>query len=163
MADLSARTRETVNLIALQGTDAAFVESVESQTPLRVTSRLGAVMPAHCVSGGKVLLAQLSREDLEKLYPDEDLVQLTSKSISNRNTLFKELARIRSRGHQRGGERIQRLRPGDGRGRARTTRVIGARHRGPLFAASSQEVDRTTPAASHNCVHPARQRPVAPT
>src|SRR6267378_1980909 len=42
LADLSERVAGTVNVVTLQHTEAAFVESVEAQTPLRVGSRLGA-------------------------------------------------------------------------------------------------------------------------
>src|SRR6266568_2452442 len=60
LADLGERVGATVSVVILHHTDAAFVESVEAQTLLRVGSRLGACMPASCVSGGKILLAALS-------------------------------------------------------------------------------------------------------
>lgn len=98
LADLSERVGETVNVVTLQHTDAAFVESVEAQTPLRVGSRLGARMPASCVSGGKVLLAALSDDELLALYPDEALETLTSRSIPTRTELLAELKQVRRRG-----------------------------------------------------------------
>ena len=99
MAELSERVGETVNLQSLQGTDVVFVESVESTSPVRVGSRLGAVMPAHHVSGGKALLAQLSEEGLVLLYPDPVLPQATDKSITTREELFAELRRVKRRGY----------------------------------------------------------------
>ena len=38
--------------------------------PLRVSSRAGAVLPAHQVSGGKLLLAELSMDEFAELYPE---------------------------------------------------------------------------------------------
>jgi IclR family acetate operon transcriptional repressor len=99
MAELSDRVGETVNLQSLQGTDVAFIESVESTSPVRVGSRLGAVMPAHQVSGGKCLLAQMTEEDLTRLYPDPALPAGTSKSIATRDLLFTELRRVKRRGY----------------------------------------------------------------
>jgi IclR family acetate operon transcriptional repressor len=98
LADLSERVGETVNVMTLQHTDAAFVESVEAQTPLRVGSRLGARMPASCVSGGKILLAALSDEELLALYPSEALETQTPRSIRTRTELFAELKQVRRRG-----------------------------------------------------------------
>jgi IclR family acetate operon transcriptional repressor len=98
LADLSERVGETVNVVTLQHTDAAFVESVEAQTPLRVGSRLGARMPASCVSGGKILLAALSDDELLALYPDEALEILTPRSIPTRTELVAELNQVRRRG-----------------------------------------------------------------
>jgi IclR family acetate operon transcriptional repressor len=99
LEELSERIGETVNLHILRCTDVAFVESVEAPTPLRVGSRLGAVMPAHCTSGGKLLLAQLSDAEIEDRYPRPALLQMTDKSIGTRADLLAELRRVRRRGY----------------------------------------------------------------
>jgi DNA-binding IclR family transcriptional regulator len=99
MVELGERTGSTVNLQVLRGTDVAFVESVESSRPVRVGSRLGAVMAAHTTSGGKLLLAQLPEEELLRLYPSARLETLTPRSIATRDELLTELARVRRRGY----------------------------------------------------------------
>src|SRR5260221_640257 len=98
LGDLGERVGATVSVVTLHHTDAAFVESVEAQTPLRVGSRLGARMPASCVSGGKILLAALSDEELLALYPGEALETLTPRSIRTRTELLAELKQVRRRG-----------------------------------------------------------------
>jgi IclR family acetate operon transcriptional repressor len=98
LADLGERVGETVSVVTLHHTDAAFVESVEAQALLRVGSRVGACMPASCVSGGKILLAGLSDEELLARYPDEALKTLTPRSIGTRTELLAELKQIRRRG-----------------------------------------------------------------
>lgn len=95
---LSAAVGETAHLGRLDGATVFFVESVESQRAVRVGSRLGLSMPAHCTSTGKALLAQLEPSELRKLYPREKLATLTSRSISNRSDLEAELRRVRARG-----------------------------------------------------------------
>jgi DNA-binding IclR family transcriptional regulator len=99
MAELSERVGETVNLQSLQGTDVAFVESVEATSPVRVGSRLGAVMPAHVVSGGKCLLAQMSEEQLELLYVDPVIPAGRASSSLTREELVAELRRVKRRGY----------------------------------------------------------------
>jgi DNA-binding IclR family transcriptional regulator len=99
LAELGERVGETVNLHTLQGTDVAFVESVEAPTALRVGSRLGAVMPAHCTSGGKLLLAQLPDDEIRQRYPDKRLLQMTDKSIATRDALLAELQKVSKRGY----------------------------------------------------------------
>jgi IclR family acetate operon transcriptional repressor len=99
LAELSERVGETVNLQSLQGTDVAFIESVESTSSVRVGSRLGAVMPAHRVSGGKCLLAQLSEDDLKLLYPDPTLPTGGPKGIATRDELITELRKVKRRGY----------------------------------------------------------------
>ncbi|HLH69050.1 MAG TPA: IclR family transcriptional regulator [Candidatus Dormibacteraeota bacterium] len=96
---LSAELRETVSLIIVQGDRSWFLDSVESMEPLRVTTRTGQAKPAHCTSGGKVLLAELSLESLRRLYPEERLPTLTPRSIASRAALEAELEAVRVRGY----------------------------------------------------------------
>ncbi|WP_375001262.1 IclR family transcriptional regulator [Aeromicrobium sp. CTD01-1L150] len=62
---------ESVNLIVRASDTARFIASVECDRVLRVGSREGMVFPAHHVSGGMVLLADLLDEQLESLYAAE--------------------------------------------------------------------------------------------
>jgi IclR family acetate operon transcriptional repressor len=99
LEQLSERVGETVSLAILQGPVVVFVESVESAAAVRVGSRLGAVMPAHCTSVGKLLLAELSEERLLETYPSEELVQASDKSIATRGELQTQLRKIAKRGY----------------------------------------------------------------
>ena len=96
---LAAVTGETVHLGRLEDSDVHFIDSIESTRAVRVGSRLGRSLPAHCTSTGKALLAGLSRDRLLVLYPDEDLDQLTAQSLSTRSALFEQLAVIEQRGY----------------------------------------------------------------
>jgi DNA-binding IclR family transcriptional regulator len=90
---------ETVNLVSLRGTDAIFVDSVETRRPLRVAGREGVVLPAHAVSAGKALLAALPPEVLHQLYADEALTALTERTLRTRTALEAELEIVRQRGY----------------------------------------------------------------
>jgi DNA-binding IclR family transcriptional regulator len=90
---------ETVNLVALRGTDAIFVDSVETRRPLRVAGREGVVLPAHAVSAGKALLAALPIGALHELYADEPLTRLTERTLGTRAALEAELEIVRERGY----------------------------------------------------------------
>jgi DNA-binding IclR family transcriptional regulator len=96
---LNAELEETIHLGRLEGGDVHFVESIESRRALRVGSRLGRSMPAHCTSTGKVLLAQLTENELLRLYPNEELIQLTPESIDTRSELLKALADVQACGY----------------------------------------------------------------
>lgn len=96
---LSERLRETVHIGMLDGAAVRFVAAVEGPTAVRVASRLGRTMPAHCTSTGKVMLAQLPQPELRQLLPDETLERVTARSIGRRSTLEAELARIREQGY----------------------------------------------------------------
>jgi DNA-binding IclR family transcriptional regulator len=96
---LSAELRETVSLIVVQAATSWFLDSVESIEPLRVTSRTGHSLPAHCTSGGKVLLAELGADALRRVYPDERLPTVTARTVASRSALEAELETARRQGY----------------------------------------------------------------
>ena len=73
---------ETVHLVLLEGTHILFVDSVESNRAVRVGSRTGMTMPAHCTAAGKVILAGLPPDALEE-YLDALPAGLTPRSMED--------------------------------------------------------------------------------
>lgn len=93
------KVHETVHLAVPYGQEIFYVESVESRHQLRIASRVGSFMPAHCIAAGKVLLATLSRDALHELYPQANLKGLTEKSVKTRAELERQLEKIRRAGY----------------------------------------------------------------
>jgi IclR family acetate operon transcriptional repressor len=96
---LSGELEETIHLAMLQGPSVLFIDGIESSKALKVASRSGSAFPAHCTSVGKAQLAALGRDRLFDLYPDEELVQVTPRSISSRTQLLVELESTEARGY----------------------------------------------------------------
>ncbi len=96
---LSSELGETIHVVILQGNEVLFLDCVESTKALRVVSRVGALLPAHCTSVGKALLAELPRQKLRALYPESKLSGLTPHSITTRSQLESELEIVRGRGY----------------------------------------------------------------
>ncbi|MEU9348523.1 IclR family transcriptional regulator [Streptomyces sp. NPDC048278] len=99
LEELHRETAETVHLSVLDGTTVRFIDAIESPKAVRVASRLGRSMLAHCTSSGKAMLTTLSTEQLHQLYPEEELPGLTEHSIRSRSDLEREIAAIRRRGY----------------------------------------------------------------
>jgi DNA-binding IclR family transcriptional regulator len=99
LAELSSRVGGTVNIMVLHGIEVAFVESMEAPTAVRVGSRLGAIMPAHCTSGGKALLSRLPQDEIDARYGDAPLQTMTAKSIQTLDRLRTELKRTTRQGY----------------------------------------------------------------
>lgn len=96
---LRDETRETVHVAVLRGQEVLFVDSVEGLNALRVASRVGSTMWAHCTSVGKALLASLPENDLLARYPNKTLPGITEHSITSRDALLEELKRVRAKGY----------------------------------------------------------------
>lgn len=95
---LNRELAETVHVGVLDGSTVRFIDALESPQAVRVASRLGQTLSAHCTSTGKAMLARLPNEQLRRLYPNEALDGLTANSIRNRGELERELDAIRRRG-----------------------------------------------------------------
>lgn len=99
MERLAREVEETATLMGLEGANVRFLDSVESPHPIRVGARTGLLRPAHCTSAGKAILAALPREQLDALYPGDELPGLTERSITTRRELDEVLEEIRRVGY----------------------------------------------------------------
>ena len=98
LAELAARTAETVSLLVLEGDTVHFIDSIESQRTVRVGSRFDARMPAHATSAGKAMLAALNVAEVLALYPNEKLAVVTDHTLATRTQLLASLDRVRAVG-----------------------------------------------------------------
>ena len=93
--ELVRETSETVHLAVLRGFDVVHLDGREAPRLLRVGSRVGRQLPAHCTALGKVLLAcgdeaLLHRYD-DALSSGAGLEAFTDATITDRDKLFEHL------------------------------------------------------------------------
>jgi DNA-binding IclR family transcriptional regulator len=104
---LAEECQESVNLVVLdaQWADAEpnvkVVNLEQFSPPARQVTNIGRVgrrMYAHCTAAGKVLLASLSADELERVVSVE-LARFTPHTITDADQLCRELAEVRGRGY----------------------------------------------------------------
>ena len=98
LEEVAAATGETVSLVVMDGNMVHFIDSIESQRTVRVSSRLDSRLPAHTTSAGKAMLAALTAEEVLVIYPDERLIVVTERTIATRTRLLAELKQVRAVG-----------------------------------------------------------------
>jgi IclR family acetate operon transcriptional repressor len=98
LEDLAAEFGETVHLTILEERNVRYVDAIESHHALRVTARTGQVLPAHCTSAGKALLAELPDAEVEALYAGRKLEVKTTRSMRSVRALENALAVVRRDG-----------------------------------------------------------------
>lgn len=94
---LTARIGETVNLVVLQESKVRFIAGFETNQQVRTHVLTGTLLPAYATSGGKVLLADLSRDALREMYPS-GLKKLTPRTKTF-TQLVEELSLVMMRGY----------------------------------------------------------------
>jgi IclR family transcriptional regulator, KDG regulon repressor len=99
LRELNQQTRETIHLTVRHGLSAVYVEKLDSPEPLRIHSRIGAAVPLYCTAVGKVMLAYMPAEELDRVLPELDVKRVTRNSVGNVQELRTELFRVRKNGY----------------------------------------------------------------
>ena len=95
---LAVTVHESTSASVLEGTDIVYVARVPSRRIMAVRINVGTRFPAYATSMGKVLLSELTPEELDAHLEGANLKAMTSWTIASRKALEKELAQIRQRG-----------------------------------------------------------------
>lgn len=98
MERLSATIQESCSLATLDDLDAVVVARVLTRRILTVNLEVGARLPAHASSLGRVLLAALPADRLDALLDTAELRPLTPSTLTDPVRLRAELARVRAQG-----------------------------------------------------------------
>ncbi|MGQ9779250.1 MAG: IclR family transcriptional regulator [Bacillota bacterium] len=96
---LARECGETANLAVLDGLDVVYIDQVEAESMIKMRARLGSRGPAHCTGAGKVLLAALPEEELQRLLAGRILKRYTARTITAPERLREELRQIRKEGY----------------------------------------------------------------
>jgi DNA-binding IclR family transcriptional regulator len=99
LEDVVAEIGETAHLVERRGRDIMFLDSVESPKLVRVGGRTGMSLPAYSTAAGKVLLADVPRDELRRLFPQSKLSAVTDRTATSRRELEAELEQVRERGY----------------------------------------------------------------
>lgn len=93
------RIGETCNFTVPAGNAVLYLDRVESRWPLRLHLEPGSRVPLHCTSSGKLFLAAMASARRERLLQTLALAAHTPHTITSREQLDEEIARIQARGY----------------------------------------------------------------
>ena len=99
LSKLASACKETIHLAVLSEFEVFYLDKIESSQPIAMMSRVGDRAPAHCTGLGKVLLAYLDEDDLDRFFRSVRLKRYTANTITEPNELRCHLGRIRERGY----------------------------------------------------------------
>ncbi|NOX60704.1 MAG: IclR family transcriptional regulator [Chloroflexi bacterium] len=99
LEELGRVTGETIHMALLDGTEAVYVEKIDSPNSIRMYSRIGKRIPLHCTGLGKAILAYLPERTVREIIATQGLPQRTPNTITDERTLFEHLQRIREQGY----------------------------------------------------------------
>jgi len=97
--DLVSEVHKTVHLAVMDNNKVLYIDKREPIKPFRIVSRIGAHLPPHCSAVGKMLLAESSEQQVDYIINEEGLKKYTDNTITDPNSLKKELENIREQGY----------------------------------------------------------------
>ncbi|MEI9805517.1 MAG: IclR family transcriptional regulator [Pseudolabrys sp.] len=98
LEDLSLDTGESSHFAVRMGDAVVVIARTSGPSAFQLTDRVGVVRPAHCTALGKVILASLRPDQLERFLERVDMKPSTQKSITDIAVLLREIAEIRRSG-----------------------------------------------------------------
>jgi len=96
--EVSHRLNETVHLSKLDRLEIVYLDKVESNQSIRISTAIGTRKPAYCTGMGKVLLAFSDLNEVEKSLPDK-LQAFTPNTVIDKKVLLEELRDIKKIGY----------------------------------------------------------------
>ncbi len=91
MNRLSRLTGETTSLTVLRDDVIVFIHKAVCDSNMQIVNPVGTTLAAHATGSGKVMLAYLPQEELDRIYPKEHLQRFTPNTITSKKQLFKLL------------------------------------------------------------------------
>ena len=93
-------TQETVHLVEQDGTDAVYIDKVESfSNGIQMISRIGSRVPLYCSGVGKALTARMTEMEVKEIWDRSSIVKMTPHTITDYGEYLRELQITRQRGY----------------------------------------------------------------
>jgi IclR family acetate operon transcriptional repressor len=99
LASLVAELGESANLAVLDGSMVVYVAHVPSPHAMRMFTENGHRAHTHATGVGKAILAQLTESQVNRILDRAGMPAATSRTITDRAKLHRELAKIRRQGY----------------------------------------------------------------
>jgi len=99
LSELASSIQETVHLAVLNDFEVFYIDKFEGSQSVGMMSRIGYKSPAYCTGVGKILLAHLSEDEIDRYLRFIELKRYTPNTITNSEELKLHLQRIQRQGY----------------------------------------------------------------
>lgn len=97
--DLRQQCHETCYFSIIKDGYTYYLDSVESDLPVRVAQQVGSSRPLYCTAAGKVQLAFMDPQKRMDLLSGAEMKQLTTCTITDPDVLHNELSKVAQKGY----------------------------------------------------------------
>lgn len=97
--EVVALTDESVYIGVLNRAQIVYLDVTMTSNPIRVVSRLGKTPPSYATSTGKILLSELSNDEVRRLFNKMKFIPYTDNTVTSIDALIEELELVREQGY----------------------------------------------------------------
>ncbi|TWI59904.1 IclR family transcriptional regulator [Halalkalibacter nanhaiisediminis] len=98
MEELRNSVNEAVNLVIREKDEAIYIEKVDTSHPVRVYTKVGRSAPLYAGACPRVLLSNLSDQEIEEYFSNLDLKKIGNGTIQDKEELYKAIEECRLSG-----------------------------------------------------------------
>jgi IclR family transcriptional regulator, KDG regulon repressor len=95
LLQLVDQTQETSHLCVVDQSQCYYLDKVDSQQAIRISTYIGQRLPLHCSAVGKALMSGMTEGEVEIIIAERGLPGFTPTTITDKKNLFRELTKIR--------------------------------------------------------------------
>jgi len=96
---LMESVNEVVHLVVREGNKIVYIDKVEANNTIRMTSSIGKRSPMYCTSVGKAMLAFLPAQEVEEVWNNNRVEKRTINTVTDFQEFKKELENCREKGY----------------------------------------------------------------
>ncbi len=93
------KINETIHLCVEENEEIVYIDKIESNQTIRMSSRIGSRAPMYCTGVGKIILSGKTEEEFFDIVNRINFIKKTPNTILNSSDLFEEIKQIRRQGY----------------------------------------------------------------
>ncbi len=96
---LVKQVNETVHLVVRDKNEVAYIDKMEADNTISMSSKIGRRSPMYSTSVGKAILAYSEKLDIEKIWKSSEIIKFTENTITDYEKFIEELDKIKQQGY----------------------------------------------------------------
>lgn len=97
--ELMKDVNEVVHIVVRDGDEIVYIDKVEANNVISMSSNIGKRSPMYCTSVGKAILAEMSIHDANKILDRTEYIQYTEHTLVNKQEVLNEIIEVQKKGY----------------------------------------------------------------
>lgn len=101
LKELVEQTGEVAHFVVREGNEIIYIDKVEPNNTIRMSSRIGKRIQMYCTAVGKSMMAHMNDNEIKKIWDTSNILKITPKSIVDYDKYMETINEVRKVGFAR--------------------------------------------------------------